>query len=337
MRETGRRRFLQRAAAAGAFTVLASCDVAPRPAKRIPRVGYIAGFHDPATDPAIEAFRDALPDHGYTLGKTILFELRYGEGDRERYDAYANELVAMPVDVLASSNFDALNAMRRATSTIPIVMTYFPDPVAAGMVQSLAKPGGNVTGMGVQPAGTITKRLELLTEAFPGVSRVAALWDGTQPRLPTVRATEEAARRLRVDLLTLEVGAEAASSALSRALDRATAEAADALLLLPSQIHMVMLRKEIIRYAAARRIPSSFPSFGGYVEDGGLMAYGENFVDTFRRAASYVDRILKGANPAELPVEQPTKFDLLINLKTARELGFTIPQSVLSRATKVIQ
>jgi putative ABC transport system substrate-binding protein len=332
-----RRSLFKQAAAAAVVASFSSCASAPSVSKRLPRIGYLAGTHDPATDPLIDAFHDGLRDFGYIDGQTMQYELRWGEGSLQRFEEYAAEFVRMPVDVMASSNFDAQSAMKRATSTIPIILIQFPDPVATGWVQSLSHPGGNVTGSGTQPAATTTKRLEMLKETVPSVSRVAVLWDGTQARLPTLKALDEAARSLGLELVTLEVGAAGAAAALARALETATARGTNALLLLPSQIHIVMLRKDIVDYVTTRRIPSSFPSFGGYVESGGLMAYGENAIDVFRRTASFVDRILKGANPAELPIEQPTKFDLIINLKTAKELGFAIPQGILNRATRVIQ
>jgi putative ABC transport system substrate-binding protein len=336
-----RRAFLRAAVVSSAVVALpatlSSCVSTSPVSKKLPRIGYLAGSHDPATDPLIDAFHAGLVDLGYIDGKTMQYELRWGEGSLQRFEEYAAEFVRMPVDVMASSHFDAQSAMRRATSTIPIVLIQFPDPVGTGWVQSLSRPGGNITGSGVQPAATTTKRLEMLKETVPPVSRVAVLWDGTAARQPTLRALDEAGRSLGLELVTLEVGAAGAAAALTRAFDTATARGTDALLLLPSQIHIVQLRKEIVDYVTARRIPSSFPSFGGYVEAGGLMAYGENAIDVFRRTASFVDRILKGANPAELPIEQPTKFDLVINLKTARELGLVIPQAILSRATQVIQ
>lgn len=330
-----RRAFIGGAFAA-AITSLPSCVSAPA-VKRLPRVGYLAGFHDPATDPLIDAFQQGLNDLGYVDGRTMQYTLRYAEGSLQRFDEYALEFVHMPVDVMASSNADALRSMRTATTTIPIVMANSKDPVEAGWVQSLARPGGNITGMGSVTANTTTKLVELLKEAFPTVLRIAAVWDGQPDSLPSLSAAEEAARALRTEIVKLEVGAESAAAALTRALQMATARAVDGLIVLPSAIHLVMLRREIVGYAASRRIPAAYPALGGFLEAGGLLAYGEDFLATFRRAASFVDRILKGADPAEMPIEQPKKFDLMVNLKTATELGSTVPQSVLSRATRVIR
>lgn len=333
-----RRTLLQRTLAAAALTGLSSCTPTPTP-RRLAQVGYIAGFREPGfTDALIDALRGGLRDLGYVEGSTLQFELRFGEGDAARYDAYARELAAIPVDVFVTSNTDALTAMRRVTPKIPIVLASSSDPVEAGFgVESLSRPGGNVTGMGTQTAAVTTKRLEVLKEAFPNASRVATLWDGESHRLPSVRAAEETARALQMGHVLLEVRAASAAADLRKALDLATSSAADSLHVLRGNIHVIQLRNDIIEYAASRRLPAAYPTLGNYIEAGGLMAYDANALDSFRRSASFIDRILKGANPAELPIEQPARFELVVNLTTAKELGLTIPQSVLSRATKVIQ
>lgn len=330
-----RRALLRGAATAAAVAALSSCSVAPRPANRIPRLGYMANLSaTEQTKLLLGAFRDGLREHGYVEGETIQIEWRYAENRLERYDEFAAEFVRLPVDVMAANQLEAQRAAKRATSTIPIVMTISADPVEAGLVESLARPGGNVTGMGFNTAGTTAKRLELLKEMVPGISRVGALSDGEADRKAALRSTEDAARTLRLELITLEVRQK---SDLPRALDLATSSGVDALLLLPARIHVIELRNEIVAYAAGRRIPAAYPEVGSFAEAGGLVAFGESGVGSFRRAAYFVDRILKGAKPADLPIEQPAKFDLVINLKTAKELGLTIPQSVLGRATKVIQ
>src|SRR2546428_8666337 len=240
---------------------------------------------------------------------------------------------------MASSHADALRAMKRATSTIPIVFTTFPDPVDTDWigVQSLAHPGSNTTGVGTQASGTVVKRLELLKQAAPSIKRVAMLHDGEAQRAKSLTALESASRDLGLELTPFVIHAASAQTDLSRALDDATAARTDALLLLPSQVHILVLRKQIIDYAIERRIPATFATNGGYVEDGGLMAYGENFVDVFRRAGLVTVRILQGANPADLPVERPEKFDLVVNLRTASQIGLTIPESILAQATNVIR
>ncbi len=330
-----RRAVLRGTAAAAVVVALSWCSVAPRPANRIPRLGYMANLSaTEQTKLLLGAFRDGLREHGYVEGETIQIEWRYAENRPERYDEFAAEFVRLPVDVIAANQLEAQRAAKRATSTIPIVMTISADPVEANLVESLARPGGNVTGMAFNTAGTTAKRLELLREIVPSISRVGVLWDGEADRQAALRSTEEAARTLQLETVTLEVRQK---SDLPRALDLATSSGVDALLLLPARIHVIELRNEIVAYAAGRRIPVAYPEVGSFAEAGGLVAFGESGVESFRRAAYFVDRILKGAKPAELPIEQPTKFELVINLKTASALGVTIPQSVLSRATKVIQ
>jgi putative ABC transport system substrate-binding protein len=332
-----RREFLRGTAAVASLSALTSCGGAS--ANRTGRVAFLAGFHDPSTEPWIDGFRQGLRDAGWIDGKNLQFDLRYAEGDLARYEQYVADFIRWPADVMASSNSDALRAMKRATSTTPILFATFADPVETDWigVQSLARPGGNTTGVATQPSKTAPKRLELLKEVFPSIRRVAVVHDGEAQRAASLRALAEASRDLGIELVTFEIRAAGAAAALAQALDAATARGTDALFLLPSQPHILLLRKVIIDYVVLRRIPSSFPTNGGYVDDGGLMAYGENFIDVFRTAATVADRILRGAKPAEIPVELPAKFDLIINLKTAKELGFTIPQSILTRATQVIQ
>lgn len=331
-----RRAFLRLAASAAA---VASCTAVPGATVRPRRVAYLGGTPDPSTAPWIDAFRQSLSDGGYVEGKNLEFDLRWAMGDLDRFEQHVADFVKWPADVMASSHADALRAMKRATSTIPIVFTTFPDPVDTDWigVQSLAHPGGNTTGVGTQASATVTKRLELLKDAAPSIRRVAVLHDGEAQRTKSLSALADASHDIGLELVPFVIRAANAQTELAVALDGATAAATDSLLLLPSQVHILLLRKTIIDYTIGRRILASFPTNGGYAEDGGLMAYGENFVDVFRRAGMVTVRILGGANPAELPVERPEKFDLIINLKTARQLGFTIPQSILNRATQVIQ
>ncbi|TMG36125.1 MAG: hypothetical protein E6H94_08075 [Chloroflexi bacterium] len=248
----------------------------------------------------------------------------------------AAEFAKLPVDVIVGSGAVAIRAARRATSTIPIVMLLGSDPVETGVVQSMARPGGNVTGLGSLTSVTTLKRLELLREAFPGITRIAMLADSDLSREPQRKIAEEGARSLKLEGIRIDVDVTDASN-LPRALDLATTSGADALLVTNVPIEIINRRREIIAYVASRRIPAAYPVVGGFADDGGLMATGDNGLETFRRAASFVDRILKGANPADLPIEQPTQNELVVNLKTAKELGLVIPASIVGRATKVIQ
>jgi putative ABC transport system substrate-binding protein len=331
-----RRAFLTLAASAA---VVASCSGLPTATVRPRRVAYLGGTPDPSTAPWIDEFRHSLRDGGYVEGQNLEFDLRWAMGDLDKFTQYVADFVKWPADVMASSHADALRAMKRATNTIPIVFTTFPDPVEAEWigVQSLAHPGGNTTGVGTQASATVTKRLELLRETAPSIKRVAVLHDGEAQRTKSLDALTEASKDLGLELVPFVIRAANAQAELASALSGATAARTDSLLLLPSQVHILLLRKTIIDHTITRRIPASFATNGGYAEDGGLMAYGENFVDVFRRAGNMTVRILGGANPAQLPVERPEKFDLVINLKSAREIGLTVPQSVLSRATQVIE
>ncbi len=334
VRET-RRAFLRRVAAAAAVGALSSCESTARLAKRVPRLGYMANLSGTEqTKLLLGAFRDGLRDFGYIEGETIQIEWRYAEDRLERYDEFAAEFIRMPVDVIAANQLAAQRAAKKATSTIPIVMPISADPVEAGLVQSLSHPGANVTGLGFNTAATTAKRLELLKELAPGISRVAVVWDGEADRATALRSIEEAARAMRLELVPLKVGSR---PDLSPALDLATKQGVDALLLMPARIQVIELRHEIVGYARARRIPAAYPEVGSFAEAGGLVAFGESGVASFRRAGYFVDRILKGTKAADLPIEQPPKFELVLNLRTAKELGLVVPQSVLGRATRVIQ
>ncbi len=333
-----RRAFLRRAGAAAAGIALSSC-ASSQGTTKLPRLGYFATTDppDPALVPIIDAFLDGLKSRGYEDGKTLAIEWRYSGGDDARLDSMAAEFVRIPVDVMVASNAQAIRAAKRASVTVPIVMLLGSDPVESGLVASLARPGGNVTGMASLTSVTATKRLELLKEAFPAVSRVAILGsirEGDPSGPLQLRAAEQAAQSLGVEPVMLEIR-EAAE--VPRSLDTATARGADALLVMSVPAQILRLRKEIVAYATARRIPSAYPNVGAFVDEGGLIGYSESVTESFRRAAGFVDRILKGARPADLPVEQPTTFDLVINVKAAAGLGLTIPQSVLGRATRVIQ
>jgi len=265
-----------------------------------------------------------------------VIEYRYSGGKFDRLPALAAELVALKVDVIVASSTPAALAAKQATRTLPIVFAAAGDPVASGLVTSLARPGGNVTGLAVLAPELVGKCLELLTQAVPGVSRVAVLWypggHGERTEKNILTGAEVAGRALGVRLQFVETRGPADFDGAFAEMTRARA---GALTVLPSNM-LINERRRLVDLAAKNRLPAVYGS-REFVDAGGLMAYGPNFADMFRRAATYVDRILKGAKPADLPVEQPTKFELVINLKTAKALGLTIPQSLLLRADQIIE
>jgi putative ABC transport system substrate-binding protein len=277
-----------------------------------------------------------LRDLGYVEGRNVVLEFRDAEGKIERLPALAAELVALQVDVIVVGNTPAALAAKQATKTIPIVMTAISDPVTSGLVTSLAHPGGNLTGASVLSSDLIGKGLELLKQTVPGVGRVTLLWNpgslGERTERNMLEAADVAARALGVQLQVVEVRGPAD---FDRAFSEITKARAGALTMLPSNMFNNE-RSHIIELTAKTRLPAVYP-FRYYVDDGGLMSYGANIADLYRRAASYVDKILKGAKPADLPVEQATKFELVINLKTAKALGLTISPSLLGRADEIIQ
>jgi putative ABC transport system substrate-binding protein len=303
---------------------------------KVARIGYLS-TNLAATPQIQEAFRQGLRDLGYVEGRNVVIEYRDAEGKSERLPALAAELVALKVDVIvaAAGNHITLVA-KQATSTLPIVFAAASDPVAGGLVTSLARPGSNVTGTAVISPELVGKRLELLTQAVPGVSRVAVLRLsgalGERVEKDMLNQADVAARALGVRLQFIEVRGPAE---FDRAFSDMTRARADALTVLPSNVFLREHRR-LVDLAAKHRLPAVY-TVKEYVDAGGLMAYGPNLADVVRRAATYVDKILKGAKPADLPVEQPTKFELVINLKTAKALGLTIPPSLLGRADQVIQ
>jgi putative ABC transport system substrate-binding protein len=305
-------------------------------AAKIARIGYLATSL--AASPHMqEAFRQGLRDLGYVEGRNVVIEYRDAEGKFERLPALAAELVALKVDVIvAADGTPPALAAKQATKTIPIVFAFAGDPVTSGLVTSLARPGGNVTGLTGLGPELVGKRLELLMQAVPGVSRVAVLWQpgghGERTDKDALKGAEVAARALGVRLQVVEARGPAD---FDRAFSDMTGAHTGALTMLPSAMFFNE-RRRLVDLAAKNRLPTVFP-WREFVDAGGLMAYGAKVADLFRRAATYVDKILKGAKPADLPVEQPTKFELVINLKTAKALGLTIPPSVLGRADEVIQ
>ena len=296
------------------------------------RIGYLQ-TPPASTTPIRDAFRQGLRDLGYVEGRNLVIEFRDAGAKPERLAALASELVRLKVDVIVATGTQAISAAKQATSVIPIVMTVSGDAVGTGLVASLARPSGNVTGLTLITPESAGKRLELLKEAFPRTSRVAVLWNPTDPpRLLEYKQTQDAAKLLGLMLQSVEVRS---SEELEGAFSAITRGAADALVTFSDPLTAVF-RKRIVEFAATSRLPAMYGR-REEVEDGGLMSYAPNFADLFRRAATYVDKILKGAKPADLPVEQPTKFELVINLKTAKVLGLTIPPSLLVRADEVIQ
>ena len=288
-------------------------------------MGYL-GISSPSLEPHyVEAFRQQLRDLGYTEGEHIAIEYRWAEGRDDRLPGLAAELVASHVDVIVTTGTTGTFAAKRATTTIPIVMASSGDPVRSGLVTSLARPGGNVTGFTVLGPELEGKRLELLRQIVPGLSRVAVLWNPANPAIVFYyQAIQTAGRALHVPLgpmleVTRVEELENALSTIASARPQALAVLADRFLL----AH----RKRIVEFAAARRLPGMYP-YREYVDAGGLMSYAPSNIDLFRGAAIYVDKILKGAKPGDLPVQEPTKFELVINLKAVSALGLTIPQSV---------
>ena len=304
-------------------------------AAKIARIGYLGRDIAPARH-LPEAFLQGLTDLGYVEGRNVVIEYRDAEGKSERLPALAAELVALKVDVIVAASIQPALAAKQATRTLPIVFASVGDPVSSGLVTSLARPGGNVTGLSFLAPELVGKHLELLKQAVPGVSRVAVLWQpgflGERMEKDLLSRAEAAAQALGVRTQFVEARAPAD---FDRAFSEMTRARAAALTVLSSSMFLGE-RRRLVDLAAKHRLPAEYP-YREFVDAGGLMSYGANIADLYRRAATYVDKILKGAKPADLPVEQPTKFELVINLKAVKALGLTIPQSVLSRADEVIQ
>ena len=283
--------------------------------------------------PRVEAFRQRLRELGYVEGKNIIIEYRYAEGKPERLPDLAAELVRLKVDVIVTTGVQPVLAAKKASATIPIVFAASSDPVGAGLVSSLARPGGNITGLSQMAPDLDGKRLELLKEAFPKVTRVALLWQSSGTRgNRELTDMEAAAKALGLKLLSLPVrGLDDFDSAFARA----KREGAQTLITTSGAL-ITTQQRQVLDFAAKNRLRAMYPN-SEYVEAGGLMSYASSYADLYRRAADFVDKILKGTKPADIPVEQPTKFELVINLKTAKQIGVTIPSSVLARADRVIK
>ena len=303
-----------------------------QPLAKFARIGVLTLAVAPST-PLAEAFRQGLREHGYVEGQNLAFEYRYAEGRADRLPALAAELVRLKVDVIVTESNMAALAAKRATETIPIVMAIAGDPVKAGVVGSLARPGGNVTGLTLMHPELSGKRLQLLKEAVPRIALVAVIWNPTDPAaVDFLRETEVAARSLGLRLHAIEARAPAELDAAFKAVADARPSA---FFTLPGGMFQDN-QTRILEFAKKNRLPGVFPN-RVFVEAGGLISYGPNLAASSRRAAAFVDKLLKGAKPADLPIEQPTTFELVINLKTARALGLTIPASVLVWADQAIE
>jgi putative ABC transport system substrate-binding protein len=327
-----RRRFL--------LTSLAGAFAAPlagegQHAANIPRVGFLSpsSLSDPRTSRYFQALRQGLRELGYVEGQNIAIESRWAEGQYSRLPSLAVELVRLKIMVLVTYGGVATQAAKQATATIPIVMAVVQEAVSTGLASSLARPGGNITGMSSMSPELVEKQLQILKEVVPKVSRVALLGNPAQPgHAPQVRHAQDTARVLGVGLQLLEARDP---REIDKAFAAITTERTNAVIVLPDS--MLLDHRTQIAYLATRGRLPMISALRDHAEAGGLMAYGPSISDTFRRAATYVDKILNGAKAGDLPIEQPTKFELVINLKTAKALGLTIPQSVLARADQVIE
>ncbi len=303
-------------------------------ATKLAKIGLLSVTTPAVVALNIEAFRRALRELGHVEGTTFVLEVRYGEGRVERLSELAHELVGLKVGVIVATSDVVIAALKRETQTIPIVMVISTDPVGTGFAASLARPGRNVTGLSNISPELSGKRLELLRQTVPGLSRVAALWNpDVRGAVFDYKETEGAARLMGLELQSVEVSR---AEDLDRAFSAVTKQRAQALVLPGVNPVGFMNRGKIATFALRSRLPAMYPT-KEYVDAGGLMSYGPSLPDLFRHAATYVDKILKGAKPADLPVEQPRKFELVINLKTAKAIGLTIPQSLLGRADQIIE
>ena len=335
-----RRRLLRHLAAMASLTALSSCGISQPVKARIPLVSVLSlnperlppGAQVRPAATTAQAFLDGLRTHGYENGKTIIVEWpTWDGGDERRQLAIAQEAVARPSHVIVAYGTDAQRAALAATTTTPIVMFAGIDPVEAGLVKSLARPEVNMTGVASDTAGIAAKRLELLREAFPRITRVAIVSDDGQPRKVQRRATERVARDMGLSVVTVEAHT---AEDLARALDVARQSGADSMVVLGNVPGNSL--PFIFAFAAATRCPAMYPN-DAFVANGGLMTFVENGPDMARRVADYIVRIIAGERPSEMPIERPASFDLVINLKTAREHGLMIPQAVVNRATRVIE
>jgi putative ABC transport system substrate-binding protein len=304
-----------------------------QPPPKIFRLGLLAGGTPATYHSRYEAFRQGLRDHGYSEGQNIAIEYRYANGNFERLSDLAAELVGLRVDLIVAVAAPETAAAKRATNVIPIVFVAHGDPVGTGNVSSLAQPGGNITGLSQMLPELSAKRLEILKQTFPRISRIAVVWNAANPaKVLDWREAQGAAQPLGVALQSHEVRSPRDFAGAFAAMRK---QRPDAFMTLDDPVTF-SYRDAIVEFAAKQRLPSIY-ALSDFVDAGGLMVYGPNRADMYRRAAVYVDKILKGGKPADLPVEQPTKFELVINLKAAKQMGLTIPPNILARADKVIR
>ena len=308
----------------------APCVVGAQPAGKVARLGVLL-FSTPAADPNLPAFLAGMRDLGYVEGRNLALEYRYAEGRPERVSGLAFQIASLKPDVVVVLGGDMVPFMRNAAGTLPVVMLTSQDPVEAGVVASFARPGGNLTGVAFVSSETAGKRLQFLKETAPSLTRVAVLWSPDHPD-GEYRNTETTARRLGIHIQSLEVRGPGEFDA---AFQTAARERAEALMVVSSRL-MNSNRSRVLEFASKQRLPL-VTGWGPWARAGSLMSYGPNLDILVRRAATHVDKILKGAKPADLPIEQPTKFELVINLKTAKALGLTIPPSLLLQADQVIE
>jgi ABC-type uncharacterized transport system substrate-binding protein len=326
-----RAKILAYALAAFLLTIIHIAE-AQQPTK-VPRIGFLVGASASTNVTRLDAFRQGLRALGYVEGKNIVIEYRYAEGKPDRLPAFAAELVRLKVDIIVTAGSASTRSAKQATVTIPIVMAIDDDPVGSGFAASLARPSGNITGLSGLAPEISGKQLELLREIVPKLSRLGILGDVTRPGIPqALREINLAADAVRVQIQFLEVREP---KDIETAFRAAGEKRAEALLMLGSPV-LISHRRQLADLAVKSRLPAIYRNLE-FVEDGGLMAYGASLADSYRRAATYVDKILKGAKPADLPIEQPKKFELIINLKAAKQIDLTIPPNVLARADRVIK
>jgi putative ABC transport system substrate-binding protein len=323
----------------GLCVILFALSVPAQAEERIPRIGIL--FIGGRDQPHLESFKQGLRERGYTEGKNIVLDYRYAEGNVDRLPSLAAELVQLKVDVVVTTSGNSARAVAETTKTIPIVLTTGADPVKSGLADSLAKPGRNVTGLSIIEEDLSGKRAEILKETLPKMTRLAYLWNplavsysalGTTSGNPSYDQVEKATKTVGVQLLSYKARN---LSEIEKAFANMPKARPHALLVLQSPV-MTLNSKRIVELALEQHLPGMYPS-NQFAQEGGLIAYGPLIADLYRRAAAYVDKILKGAKPADLPIEQPTKFELVINLKTAKQIGLTVPPNVLARADRVIK
>jgi putative tryptophan/tyrosine transport system substrate-binding protein len=306
---------------------------AAQPSRKFARIGFLGNSTAALEETLVEAFRQGLRDYGYLEGQDVVIEYRWAEGKYERFPALLAELIAIKVDVIVTAGTPAALAVQRATTSVPFVMIAVGDPVGTGLVKSLGSPGGNITGLTSMAPELEGKRLELLKEVLPTISHVAVLWNPVNPfQLSSEKEVQAAARALRIKVLSLAVRSP---QEMEGAFSTILKEKPEALLVLADRLFLHN-RALIMDFATRNRLPGVH-AYRELVEVGGLMSYGPSYADMHRRAASYVNVILKGAKPASLPVQRPTKFDLVVNLKAAKALGLAFPEAILLRADHIIE